>query len=279
MKYATGAEQSPYDVRTFTYSGDKALDFREVGESWANSEFIEDQHKVGICTAISVTMRARNHFGIDFSDDFQYLLQKKYIDKNWNEGSSAFSACKAGKEFGFLPQSEWKHTTIDDRKKSYETYVKKLQAIPEGEITRLIALATKYKIRAYAKVPVTPESVAAAISESGSCIARFVIGKEWWTKPVQPLRKPAKPISGHLVNITRRHGDSYRIANSWGTDWQDGGTAYGFFKDYPPTEVWQVWFAEIPQEVEKQLEARKTKLAKVVDLLQQVVRIYQQLKK
>jgi hypothetical protein len=270
-----GAEPSIYDVRTFTY--DKALDVYEVGESWANSPFIEDQHKVGICTAISMTMRARKHFGIDFSDDFQYLLQKKFIDQNWREGSSAFTACKVGKQYGFLPQNEWTHTTMEDRKKSYDKYIAKLKAIPDEEINRLLEIAAKYKLQAYAKVKVTPETVASAISETGSCIARFVVGKEWWTGKVEPLRPAVTPISGHLVNITRRKGDSYRIANSWGTDWADGGTAYGLFNQNPPTEVWQVWFADVPEPIQKQIDTRASVKGKILDLLQEIIKLVQQL--
>jgi hypothetical protein len=271
-KYPTGADESPYDIRTFTYSGDKATTAPyEVGESWAGTEYIEDQYKVGICTAISTTMKARQHFKMDFSDDFQYLLQKKFIDKNWNEGSSAFSACKAGHTYGFLPASEWAHTTIDDRKLSYTKYIKKLQSIPDAEIARLILIASKYKIAAYAKITNHTDAMAAAIAENGSVISRFVIGKEWWTRPIEPLRASKAPISGHLVNITKRHGDSYRIANSWGTDWADGGTAYGLYSKYAPTEMWQVWFADIPKDIQVQLDQRQQMLGQIYNLLQKLI--------
>lgn len=283
QEHATGALASPFDLRTFVYNGlDKAGEnIYEVGESWEHSKFIEDQHSVGICTSISMTMKARKHFDIDFSDDFQYLLQKKFIDGNWNEGSSAFSACKVGHKYGFLPQSEWNYTSINDRKLSYDKYITKLRAIPDAEINRLLAIAAKYKIKAYAKIAQNTEAMGAAISENGSLIARFVTGKEWYSSvmnknPEQPLRQPAIPVSGHLVNITKRHGDSYRIANSWGTDWARGGTAYGLFSGVPmcrPTEMWQVWFADIPQEIDEQLEQRKRLLGQIKDLLQQLLEL------
>lgn len=278
--YPTGAEESKYDIRTFEYSGtDKASeDTWEVGESLANTEYIEDQHKVGNCTAISLTMKARRHYGIDFSDDFQYLLQKKFIDKDWKEGSSALSACKVGKNYGFLPASEWTHTTIADRKLPYSKYIAKLRAIPDKEIERLLALSSEYKIEAYAKIANNIESLASAIAENGSVIARFVIGKEWWSKPIEPLRAPHSPISGHLVSITKRHGRSYRIANSWGTDWADGGTAYGFYDIYSPTEMWQIWFADVPNEIKKQQEKINTLQWQVLGLLQQLIELYQKRK-
>jgi hypothetical protein len=272
-KYSFGANKSPLDIRTFTYEGDKALPIGDAGESWANSKFIEDQHKVGICTAISITMKARKHFGIDFSDDFQYLLQKKFIDQNWNEGSSAFSACKAGNKYGFLPEKYWKHTTINDRKLSYSRYIEKLKAIPDEEIARLLKLSERYKVQAYAKVPLTTDALAYAIQQNGSVLARFVIGSEWWTRPIEPLRKPRSTVSGHLVNITKRVGDSYRIANSWGTDWADGGTAYGLFRSYAPTEMWQVWFADVPKSIEEQLAEKDELIGQLREYIQKLINI------
>lgn len=280
--HSTGALPSPLDVRTFTYSGrDKATtkDLYIIGESWENTKYIEDQHSVGICTSISMTMKARKHYEMDFSDDFQYLLQKKFIDGNWNEGSSALSACKAGNKFGFLPQSEWTHTTINDRKLSYSRYISKLKAIPDEEINRLLKIAAKYKIEAYAKIAQNTEAMAAAIDENGSVIARFVIGREWYSStmnkdPEQPLRSPASPTSGHLVNITKRHGDSYRIANSWGTNWARGGTAWGLFTKSPmcrPTEMWQVWFADVPKEIEEQQQSKEELMGSLLELLQRLV--------
>lgn len=275
MKYKTGALESEYDIRTFTYdlAAEDYVDTtpQVVGESWANTEFIEDQHRVGICTAISMTMRARKHFGIDFSDDFQYLLQKKYIDGNWNEGSSGLSACKVGQKYGFLPADKWKFTTKDDRKLTYARYIKKLQAITDKEIEELLVEAAKYKIKAYAKIPNNIQSLRKTIYESGAVTARFSIGKEWWTGKIQPLQNPLNPVSGHLVNITKVAGDSYRIANSWGTDWADGGTAYGIFSVYRPTEMWQVWFENVPKEIQKKLDNRLSLIGKILDEIQIII--------
>ena len=272
MKYSLGAEKSPLDVRTFKYKGDKAGEIpNTVGESWADTEFIEDQHRVGICSSISMTMKARKFFGIDFSDDFQYLLQKKFIDGNWNEGSSAFSACKVGKNYGFLPESEWTHTTIEDRKLTYNQYIKKLQSISDEEIDRLLAISLKYKIKAYAKLVNNINALASAIYENGSVIARFVVGDEWWTAPIEPLRKSSSPISGHLVNITKRAGWSGRIGNSWGKEWADGGTAYFRYDTNPPTEMWQIWFADVPKEIEEQQISKEKLRGQILDLIQKLL--------
>lgn len=271
-KYSFGAEKSPFDLRTFRYSADKAaLPPHSAGESWANTAYIDDQHRVGICTAISMTMRAHRHFGVQFSPDFQYLLQKKYVDGNWNEGSSALSACKVGNKYGFLPKDKWKFTTEEDRKLSYSKYIDKLKRITDAEIEEMLQEAAKYKISAYAKLNNSVYDLGGAIAENGAVIARFVVGEEWWKTPIEPLRRAAKPISGHLVNITKRVGDSYRIANSWGKDWVDGGTAYGLYATYSPTEMWQVWFSGVPNEIEEQKKKLASLQGQLITLLQKYV--------
>jgi len=266
-QYSTGANKSPYDIRTFTYIPDKAN--IKGGKKWEEID-IENQRRVGICTGISVSMRARKHFGIDFSDDFQYLMQKRW-EQNWNEGSSIFVALTIGKTIGFLPQSEWKHTTLEDRDLPYTEYIKKLQAIPEEEIKRLSYIASKYKIKAYASIPVTRDNLANAIDEQGALPVRFSVGNEWWTEPIEPLRPPQNVISGHAVNLTNYYGGSFRIANSWGVNWADNGTAYFLLSQYRPTEAWGVWFAGVPKEIEEQIENRATIIGKILDLLQQII--------
>lgn len=275
MKYSTGAEKSPYDIRTFSYIPTTAG--YKGGEKWG-PVLIDDQSKVGICTSISLTMRAGQHYGETFSEDFQYLMQKKIYDQGWWEGSSIFHALKVGKNIGFLPEKEWTYTTAEDKKLPYSEYVKKLQAIPDSEIERLKEIAKTYKLKAYASVPVNRETLCNAIDESGALLSRFVVGSEWWTAPIEPLRAPKDPISGHAVNLTNYTGNSFRIANSWGTDWADMGTAYFLFNDYRPTESWAVWFEDVPKQIEEQLENRETIIGKIVDLLQQVIELLKKLR-
>jgi len=274
MIYSTGAQKSPFDLRTFTYVPTKSNIIG--GTKWGPAS-IEDQKRVGICTGISTSMRARKYFGVDFSDDFQYLLQKR-SENNWDEGSSISSALNIGKNVGFLPQSEWTFTTLEDRNLPYSEYIKKLQAVPESEIVRLSAIASKYKIKAYASIPVTRDNLANAIDEQGALPSRFVVGEEWWTVPVEPLRPPKNVISGHAINITNYNGDSFRLANSWGIDWADKGTAYFLFSQYKPTEAWGVWFAEVPQVIVDQIESRASIIGKIIDLLQQVIALVLKLK-
>lgn len=275
MNYGTGAIKSPLDIRTFSYKPTKAS--FSGGEKW-KPEDIEHQHRVGICTSISLTMRARKHYGIKFSAEFQYLMQKKLYDSQtahgWNEGSSIFHALKVGKNVGFLPESEWKFTTEEDRLLPYHVYIEKLKAIPDSEIEKLKVIASKYKLKAYANVPVDRESMANAISSSGALLTRFDIGSYWWIEPIEPLRPNANPISGHAINETNYTGRSFRLANSWGPEWADGGTAYYVLDgniSYRPTEAWAVWFEELPKEIEEQVVSRSTIIGQIMDLLQKVI--------
>jgi hypothetical protein len=275
MKYGTGAKESPYDLRTFAYV---PTGVPNTGGVRYTQKDIEHQHKVGICTAISLTQNARKARHIRYSADFQYLLQKKFLDKNWDEGSSIFHALKAARTYGLLPEKYWKHTTLEDRKRPYSAYVKKLQAVSDTEIERLLKLAERHKITAFSKVPVDRDFMAQAIIESeAGLLTRYVIGKEWWRQPIEPLKPAKDPISGHAVIESNFDGDSFRIANTWGSDWATNGTAYRLHSNYRPTEAWLVHYGEAPETVQQQLDARNTNLAKVVDILQQVIVLYKEL--
>jgi len=269
--YSTGANKSKYDIRTFSYIPTKA---NIKGGSRYELGDIEDQHNVGICTAISMTMNARKVLGRDFSDDFQYLLQKKFIDGNWDEGSSAFSALKVGTDFGFLPQKHWTATTLNDRKLSYSKYIKKLQAVSDDEIQKLLEYSKEYKLSGYAKIPVDRDSLSNAIDESkAGIITRFNIDRSWWTSPIEPLTNPDwySSVTGHLVTTSNYDGGSYRIANSWGQAWADGGTAYHLLNDYAPTEAWIPYYDELPEPINDQKEDRKKVIGQIKDLLQKVI--------
>ena len=280
---ATGCEKSPLDIRTFAYPVTARA--KQKGGKRYDPEDIESQKKVGICTSISFTQNARKATGIPYNADFQYLLQKIYYDSKlpigWKEGSSIFTAIRVGKNYGLLPERHWTHTTLEDRNLPYHEYIAKLRAIPMEEIERLLKLSANYKIKAYAKVPVTRDSMAQAIDESKSGIfARFVLGREWWTAPIEPLRKAFEKISGHAVTESNYDGGSFRIANTWGKNWADSGTAYHLLRNYAPTECWKVWYWDdvLPKKIEEKLESRESIIGKILNLIQQIISLLIKLK-
>lgn len=293
FEYTGGALPSAKDIRTFSYSPLGMKIPKKGGKRYLYTD-IEDQSRVGICTAIHLTQNAGKAYGKKFSADFQYLCQKMFYDKNWNEGSSILAALWVAKNIGFLEEKDWKYTKQQDRRRGYEWYVDKLKNIPIDEIERLkekvkCSTFSTYKVKAFASVPVERDFMASAIFEDNysGILARFALGNEWWTKKtggntndkkyIEPLRPPQKVISGHAVTISNFDGGSFRIANTWGNDWADNGTAYFLLKQYQPTECWRVWYQRIdglPLEIEKQLAERGGLEGKLFNILEYIRRVF-----
>src|SRR3990167_6647897 len=285
---------SKYDIRTFTTGVPTKIYDKQSGGKRYSPEDIEDQSVSPICTSISLTQNARKATGIRYSADFQYLLQKKFYDSNspigWGEGSSIFHALKVAKNYGLLPEEEWNKSlwrvTQADRDLPYNQYITKLKAISEQEIQRLLEIAKDHKIKAYAEVSVDRDSMARAIDESkAGILARFAVGKEWWTSPsgisswkkedLEPLRAPRQIISGHGVTESNYDGRSFRIANTWSKLWADNGTAYHLLNQYHATECWIVFYneKETPPEILEKLKFRISLLGKLADALQKLLEL------
>jgi len=265
--YGLGAHESKKDIRDFVF---KPTYKYKVGLRY-QPEDIEHQHKVGICTAISLTQQARKVRGRKFSADFQYLMQKIY-EGNWDEGSSARSALWVASKIGLLPEEEWHSTNEEDRKLPYSSYIKKLQKVSQVEIDRLKSIAANHKIVGYEAVPINRDMLAEAIDESDAgIIVRYEVGEEWWTEPIEPLRAPKQIVSGHLIIESNITGTSGRVANTWGSEWADKGTAYHFFTSYVPTEAWLVHYNEVPGHVEDQQKKLEGIYGSLIKLLNQLI--------
>lgn len=241
--FGFGAEESIQDPRTISYEPTLGVLYTKDGYPYLPEEH-EHQHKVGICTAIHLVQHQQKANNKEYSPDFQYLLQKKYYDGTWNEGSSILNALKVGKKYGFLPANLWTHTTEADRLLPYNQYITKLKAIPEVEIQRLLLLCVD-KIPGYAQVDINnPTDIARAIYESkAGILCRYVVGSEWWIDPINPLRKPVLVVSGHAIIMSEfdyTDGVKQVLANTWGQTWADGGNADIDWMKYRPTEAWTV---------------------------------------
>ncbi len=248
--FGTGANVSPDDPRTVAHhdlvmAGEPLT---KGGITYVKAE-IENQHQVGICTAISLVQNRQKANGKKYSPDFQYLLQKKYYDLNWSEGSSIFNALKVGKQFGFLPLSEWHWTSEDDRTNSYADYIAMLRAIPDVEVQRLLTLCVD-KIPGYASVDtMDTQKLARAISDSeAGILCMYRVGKEWYTpswltKDIDPLRFPQVVESGHAINMAAYDYTSQymqRLINTWGTVWDMEGQATINYGNYRMQEAWTI---------------------------------------
>ena len=265
MDLGLGAEHSEKDVRTFIHPTN-AVPVTTGGYHYP-PENINHQHIVGICTAISLTQNAQKVFGKQYSAEFQYLLQKKYIDGNWDEGSAIMSAFKVGKQYGFLPQDLFPYASEADRNLPYAQYIAKLQAVPDDVIQQLLTLCTD-KISAYASVPIAQETLGHAIvSSEGGIICRLEVGNEWWTPSwqtvdINPLRSPANPVSGHAIGLTWFNANDFELANTWGTMWNKQGCGDIGIDNYQPTEAWIPYYNHVPAVIVQQLIAKSNAFTK-----------------
>jgi len=249
---------------------------------------IEHQHKVGICTSISLTQNAKKAIGIKFSADFLYLLQKKYYDINapigWGEGSSILNALKVATRFGLLQESMWTWTTEEDRYLPYSAYIAKLQAVPEDEIQKLLLQCVDYKITGYSMVDVnSPQAISKALQGSRSgLLCMYLIDEQWWTpswlpKDINPLRAPKNYISGHAVTLESfdyTKGFDQVLANTWGNTWCKFGTADINWSNYKMRECWIPYYGM----TEVQLQDLKNTLASKITLMQKIIDLLKQLK-
>lgn len=255
--FGTGSFESLIDTRTFAHPTDTRVTPSDIGYDYDSSQ-IEHQHYVGICTAISLVQNAEKALNKKFSPDFQYLLQKKFIDMNWDEGSSIFSSLKVGKTYGFLPIELFTYVTEYDRNSLYYRYIDKLKAIPDSEILRLINLCVS-PLKAYASVKIDVESIAHAIGTSKSGIlVRYVIDSNWWypswrESDINPLKSPISQTSGHAIIGAKINGSNIELANTWGTLWNRQGKGNAIFDNYMPTEAWIPYYTDVPIEIETSL--------------------------
>ncbi len=244
----TGCFLSEQDSRHFKHTI-KAAPLTTGGTVYQPQD-IEDQHKVGICTAIDMTNQAGKVHGKKYSADFHYLLQKKFIDGDWYEGSSILSALKVGYKYGFLPAALFPIGEAD--RTDYPSYIAKLQAITMADIQKYLSLCEN-KLTGYAQVSTDTQSIAQALSDSPSGIqCMYLVGQEWWTAPdgtitydptkIDPLQSPKVAVSGHSIKATFYDFITTKWllhANTWGTDYDLQGNCH---VGYTPLEAWIPYF-------------------------------------
>lgn len=254
----TGAEVSDNDPRTVifnetAFAGEPLV---KGGTPYFESD-IEHQHLVGICTAISRVQLRQKQTGKKYSPEFQYLLQKKYYDGAWFEGSSILNSNKVAMRFGFLLAKDWTHTTEADRYLPYNEYEAKLRSIPQSEIDRLIKLCVD-PIAGYAAVDISDsQKIAKAINETDGILCRYDCGLTWWTdikgrsswkeKDISPLRKPKPATSGHAIISNQFDFSSgeimHELTNTWGVTWARKGSSDIDWNEYRMTEA----FVDLPE--------------------------------
>ena len=256
--FKTTALESKFDVRTITHDLAAPVAYTSGGVDYT---LHENQRHVGICTAISLIQNIKQATGFDGSADFQYLLQKKFFDGNWTEGSSIFNALKANLKYGTLASSYWTHTIEADRDLPYSQYSEKLMSIPDYEINRLLTLCQK-KLTGYAQVDIsTKENVAHAIDSSkAGILCRYTVTNRWWQDKtgintwdpiyIDPLDPTGTVVGGHAITASGydyTNGNKNILANTWGDSWDVKGNAHVNYDNYKMTEAWIPYFDLVPQ--------------------------------
>jgi hypothetical protein len=272
-KPGLGAQPSPHDYRHLQHDQVGAPQTKAIGGTRYPTDKILHQRKVGICTAISLVQNVYVATGVRYSEDFQYLLQELYIDRDWLEGSSGYaslrvaSKSKTGPQYGMLPIEHFPSIIDANPDITYEDYKNKLITIAGNrtEMERLLALCES-PIKGYAQVNVASDHlIAQAIDDSkAGILARFDVYDTWWTavdgrvswlaKDLEPLRKGIRALSGHLVSITNYDftnpfNHKAQQANTWGPTWADDGSAWFELNNYRPTEAWSIYYDFTPDYV------------------------------
>lgn len=260
MEFTFKAQESKKDYRTIKHPTMAGVLPTVGGVHYDTTKDLYNQRKIGKCTAISLIQNASKFTGKKYSSDFQYLLQKKYYDGNWDEGSSILNALKVGVKYGFLPLEQWTYTTENEYDLSYPDYVAKLQSIPDSEIQRLLTLCEK-PLLGYTQVDVSNSSnIAQAILDSSNGIlCRYATGREWYCKSdgtvswkpedIDPITPFEPPTGGHAINASAYDftvNQIFEHPNTWGgsptptwqNPWDKNGICTIDWNKYKMTEAW-----------------------------------------
>lgn len=260
--FGTGAVKSPKDPRTVKVSVMAAEPLIKGGVEYRPQD-IEHQHKVGICTAISMVQLRQRKTGKKYSPEFQYLMQKREYDGNWDEGSSIFHALKVAKNIGFLEKGHWTFTNENDRLLPYSQYIAKLKAIPQEGIYRLAGKKIKDKdgkdvwvggltvdhIPGYGQLDESDsQSIAKGIDESDAGIlCMYGCSDAWWLpswfpKDINPLRRKSFTSYHAIVMSMFDYSKKVmqKVSNTWGVEWCMNGNADIEHTKYAPIEAWAV---------------------------------------
>lgn len=222
---------------------------------------IRMQFKIGKCVAEAVTRYVEKLYYrktgtyVALSDDFLYMITKKYFDGNTDEGTSFLNVLKAAQKYGICRFDTFNLNVNADT--IYSDYISNINNISETAIDE----AANYRIGQYLSIPLDMSIIQSAIYKYDGIVGRFLVGNEWWTDDQGNvtwdgtklnLTNPKVPESGHGVDLDgynslivapKIQGD---IANSWSKDWGLFGYEPFVFDDYMPTEVWAITLNPVP---------------------------------
>lgn len=126
-----------------------------------------------------------------------------------------------------------------------------------GAITQaMLDEAAQYRLPGYVRIPdLSSSDFRNGVFLYGAISGLFQIGSEWWIpswspKDIDPLRTPAKVVSGHEVVVKGWQSNLNTLRNSWGAQWGTNGETHYDAQAWLPfvLEGWAV--ADIPKEAQ-----------------------------
>jgi len=212
--YATGALQSPPDARDYRLA---ALAKRELPPRFMQPMPPEvDQGEVGNCVAQACCYASKAANGPDF--DPNWLYGRRQDTDYQGPGWYLRLALKTMLNEGNVPWTGEKPLEVE----KVQEYVKRNEA-------RLLRLAKRYKIEHFALLTSAVEIKTALVSGMRVVFSAPITGYEPDENGL--FRCTVNEYGGHAMSVWGYDGALFRVQNSWGTDWGEGGRCWMLAED------------------------------------------------
>ena len=184
---------------------------------------IENQGSLGSCTAQAGTSalellvkKYKPKKAEELDRLFLYYMVRKVggLDVNIDSGAYTRDICKVLEQYGCPPASNAKGAD-DDTQYALGAYFKQWQREPSPTQFRK---AKKYQIKEYARV----SDIRGALASGFPVIIGMRIREKFMTCDWSDYRS-SPIIGGHAMVVVGYNATHYKLANSWGEKWGDGG--------------------------------------------------------
>ncbi|MGI6192394.1 MAG: C1 family peptidase [Christensenellales bacterium] len=212
--FTTGALQSPPDPRDFRLAALAKPDLPK--KHMQKMPPVINQGKVGNCVAQACCYASKACNGPDFDPNWVYGRRQEtdYQGPGWYLRLALKTMLKEGN----VPWSGEKPLEVED----VQNYVKKNES-------RLLEQAKNYKIRHYALLNSAIEIKSALFSGMRVVFSAPITSFE--TDENGLFRCTVNEYGGHAMSVWGYDGELFRVQNSWGTDWADGGRCWMLAED------------------------------------------------
>ena len=243
--WISNVAQSPADDRDYTYTPPittvpSATDYRLLAKD------IEDQGKIGSCTANSVVsagefyLESDNRF-TNLSRLFLYYNTRKAENRLGQEGAVLRNALKAAQKTGICEESQWPYIES------------KAEVEPDSSCYAGTRLLDRYEritidVADYMKAL---NHTKAALAEGLPVVFAAYITKQWLTMSGTLQQQRLKymglasskypQVGAHAMTIVGYDDalDGFIVENSWGTSWGDNG--YGVLPYTRIRDAFEIW--------------------------------------